>query len=315
MLVSSDYDGTIAQTFVPSPHNIGVEEAYRLSCGDIFGPEGLQTYDLIGGLQNMAPLELVTALLEAGDKLSFLGQARAFLERERLSLEGFVLPGRGSSLDWQSSDPILVVAEILVRTKMRHFWDEIGAQFPDGRIWPEACAGFIEFYRALHEFAKAYSTPEVRIDLGIISSGHDLFIARCFEAWGVSCPDLLVTDDLMRSSHCVHMPMERRSKPEAGPYEMLEGQWKAKYGMGLETKRVLHAGDSVAKDGNLSRKLGIPFVWFNPASQVEPRTIFAGHIMCLRDWRELEPLLRPRTLEMMTSGLSFSRIIIEALAR
>ena len=311
MLLSSDFDGTIAQSFVPSPNGIGINEAYRLACDDIFGPRGLMLYDGLGGLQNRAPIELVEVMLEAGSRADLIRRAEYFLNHERAALEGGVPNGKGASLDWEVNSHSLVMAEMLVRVKMRHFWPEIGSRFPDGRIWPEPCAGFLEFYREFRSFAERSATPEIRIELGILSSGHDHFITKCFQAWEVPCPDLLVTDDLMRSSACQHMAPEKKTKPAVGPFEMLQRQWSQKFGEEQEESRALYVGDSVKSDGGLAENLGICFVWFNPAKQAQPN--FSGDIHSIADWRELEPILRPQTIDRLEQGVNLSRIVKDVL--
>jgi FMN phosphatase YigB (HAD superfamily) len=267
-------------------------------------------YDKIGGLQNRTPVEVVDALLEAGNRRVLISRALSFLLRERTSLEGFVPKGKGASLGHGTNRSSLLIAEILVRVKMRHFWVEIGSRFPDSdRIWPEPCAGFLEFYREFRAFGELHATDEMPVELGILSSGHDTFITRCFEVWGVPCPDLLVTDDLMRSSACRHMAPENRNKPAIGPFEMLQREWKRKFEGELEVSRSLYVGDSVKSDGGLALNLGIPFVWFNPAKQAVSG--FGGDILCISDWRELEPLLHPWTIERMKDGVSLTRIMKE----
>jgi hypothetical protein len=43
MLGVSDFDGTQARTFEPTPDGIGVNEAYRLAIGTVMGERALAT--------------------------------------------------------------------------------------------------------------------------------------------------------------------------------------------------------------------------------------------------------------------------------
>lgn len=65
-LLVSDFDGTIANTFAPSPSNIGVSEAYRLAVEKLFGEEALKYYISTGGLKNRNPGEVVKSLQDQG---------------------------------------------------------------------------------------------------------------------------------------------------------------------------------------------------------------------------------------------------------
>jgi len=116
-----DFDGTIAQTFVPSPRNLGITEAYRLSCEDIFGPEILPLYDSIGGLQNRGPIELVSTFLRLGDEELLIEKAELFLKREINLLTGFVPDSKGASLEWKNGNEVLVLG----------FGEECGRGFLD----------------------------------------------------------------------------------------------------------------------------------------------------------------------------------------
>ncbi len=92
-LLVCDFDGTIADTFSPSPNNIGVSEAYRLAVEELFGNEALEKYFSTGGLKNRSPGEVVKNLQD----------------------QGF---GEG------------VTAEDLVHAKLGHLLQEIGPEWP-----------------------------------------------------------------------------------------------------------------------------------------------------------------------------------------
>ena len=92
-LLICDFDGTIANTFAPSPSNIGIGEAYRLAVEKLFGEEALKYYISAGGLRNRNPGEVVKNLQD----------------------QGF---GEG------------VTAEDLVHAKLGHLLQEIGPEWP-----------------------------------------------------------------------------------------------------------------------------------------------------------------------------------------
>ncbi|MDP2641692.1 MAG: hypothetical protein Q8P21_00120 [bacterium] len=275
-LCLSDFDGTIAQTFVPSPRGVGVHEAYSLSLRQIFGDTGVMLYQLVGGIQNRTPGELLEAVLVAAGshRENLTERSRFFLEREGKSLDGFVPEGKGGSLEWNAACPLPAMTEVLVRVKMQILFREIG------KLWPKPCKGFVCFYRHLREKNGA--------KLGILSSGHDLFIEKCFEVWGESQPDLMVTDDLMRSRRCCNIPPEKRAKPQAGPYRMFCDEWFAKYGTPVPSRmETFYVGDSQATDGAMAKKLGLFFVWFNPDENGSgPRSVYS-----VSDWRSLTPFV------------------------
>ena len=60
-----DFDGTIANTFVPSPNGIGVNDACRMAVGTMFGADGFAVFDEIGGLRNRSPLDFMRTFLAA----------------------------------------------------------------------------------------------------------------------------------------------------------------------------------------------------------------------------------------------------------
>lgn len=157
-LMILDFDETIAKTFSPSPHKIGVDEAYRFAIEELFGMSGLMAYEKIRGLQNRAPSELVDALLQVLDT----GQTPA------------------------------KITEMIVEKKLSFLIKEVGTRFPDGRVWPEPCPGILDFFKSISEVNKK---KVIRIDLAILSSGHTKFIKKTFNVWRQKCPEILVTDD------------------------------------------------------------------------------------------------------------------------
>ncbi len=100
-----DFDGTMADTFQPSPNEIGVSEAYCLAVEALFGEDGRGAFCAVGGLKNRAPIELIDALQKHGLTTGNLEDA----------------------------------AEKLVFAKMQVLLGEIGS------VWPLPCEGYKEF--------------------------------------------------------------------------------------------------------------------------------------------------------------------------
>lgn len=107
-----DFDGTMADTFRPSPHEIGVSEAYCLALNHLFGRCGEKALLAAGGLQNRAPIELIAALRDQGLSVN--------------SLED--------------------VAEELVTAKLAVLLGEICP------AWPLPCRGYAEFNTEIKRF-------------------------------------------------------------------------------------------------------------------------------------------------------------------
>ena len=88
-----DFDGSIAQTFKPGPFGISVKEAYERSIYDIFGGDGLVTYEQLGGLKNRAASELVHDLFSRNVGLTEM--TRGFYESDnrcvKVSIEELVI--------------------------------------------------------------------------------------------------------------------------------------------------------------------------------------------------------------------------------
>ena len=64
-LVVFDFDQTMANTFASSPNVKGVAEACEAVIFTVFGAGGIQHFNMVGGLKNRSPRELVEALVDA----------------------------------------------------------------------------------------------------------------------------------------------------------------------------------------------------------------------------------------------------------
>ena len=92
-LVGFDYDGTIANTFKPSPRGIGIEACYVMALRDMFGSTTL--LDDIGGLKNQASAQVIAAVLALDPSLGEKG-CRYYV-RHRDELSALVPKGKGTN--------------------------------------------------------------------------------------------------------------------------------------------------------------------------------------------------------------------------
>ncbi len=252
-LVVADFDGTMADTFAPSPNGLDVNEACRQVLGEMFGmPNALEQ---IGGLQNRAPRELVGAALKVFP--SRWQVADTFLARHCPA-------GRGFFGD--------LLAEAFVRRKLDLLLDEIG-EHEDG-MWPAPCDGVVSFLRAREVRGTHYA---------IISSGHDLFIEKCLDLWGAPRPIAMVTDDDLRA---LPWPPHEKVKPSGRLFELLFDRFGAA-GIAIPPReRIVYIGDDPIKDGGLAVNASVRFGWYNPNGH---RHEFpsGSKVFSFSSWREL----------------------------
>jgi hypothetical protein len=236
----SDFDSTAFDTFRPPQTGLGVDEFYFASIGRIFGEAALAAYLERGGLRNRSPGEVVQELMPGAD---------------------FTEVGR-----W---------TDRLIAVKLSLQLEQIGRQ-KDGSLWPEPCAGFTEFWRALDRYVQAG-----RVATGIISSGHTAFIEKAWDLHGLSRPGLIVSDDdcrrLARPSNA-----KQWVKPGTQPILYARRRLAAINRMGVPPwPEVRYFGDSLAKDGRMAEKVGAWFGHFDP--QCRPRASRFG--AQFPDWR------------------------------
>lgn len=231
-LVLLDFDGTLFNTFDPSPHGMDVEEAYALSLRDLFGKNTAKIFKT-QGLNNRTPTQIVYDLFADGTPADTI----------RFNM----------------------VAAILVQRKLEYLLGEIGQRNPDGKMWPQPCKGALNFLNQLYSLKKR-GTP---LDVGIISSGHRKFIQKTLDAWGIPHPDILVTDDDIRPRK-YPKELERRCKPGQLPLALTHYEWIQNQGLishdidtegnalvtlGEETKkRIIYIGNDLHKDVGMATR-------------------------------------------------------------
>ena len=258
-LIATDFDGTAFHTFTKSPHGIGVNEAYQLSLDDIFG-EGIGKWFFENiGLDNRTPLQTIVDLF---DKLSehkqhLILNAFKFLEKQQGSFGNLIPESNEGTLNWNHNSPETTVTQMLVIQKLRYLMKEIGERDGEGKIWPQPCQGFPEFNKTIAELKR----QNVPIDTAVISSGHESFIRKVFEIWGITQPDILVTDDDIRT-RLYPSDLAARFKPGAFPLALTHHKWLKLQNLDCQSffkeaqdskKRMYYIGDDPRKDGLMAK--------------------------------------------------------------
>lgn len=241
-----DFDGTVADTFQPSPNKIGVTEAYAQAVEIIFDQSGMSAYKELGGLKNRAPGELVRLLIKHNPGLE--KEAATFFRKHYAKGETRAL------LKWPNDyeEMVALVGEMFVRAKMDILTNEISLN------WPLPCAGFQKLCEALFTLRQ----KGVKIAFAILSSGHTPFIRRTFEIWGsqwpVFHPTVILSDDDLRP---MAIPSEQKVKPHPFLFDTIEAN------LGFSRKRMMYYGDDPNKDGKLAMLSGVPFGLFDPSGE------------------------------------------------
>ncbi len=256
LLFLSDNDGTALDTFRPGPTGYGVNEAYSQALLDIFGETAVTIFQK-SGLKNRAPGQVIDLIFYNGiaryEKLAIIKNAKSFFNTdERYQLNELVPEGKGFKLDWNPSRLRSLFTELLVRVKLSYLMKNIGMQNPDGTIWPAMFPGVREFLEALKNYG----------DFGIISSGHELFIKKAFEVHNMECPEIMVTDDDVRS-----ISLEPKSlvcKPSPYLIHLALRQWR--YGDSPPSE-VVYTGDDLEKDGQMAANAGVPFIHYDQSNE------------------------------------------------
>jgi hypothetical protein len=222
-LAAMDFDNTVAQTFEKSPAGIDVQAAYAYAIDDVFDPDELSTYRASGGLQNRAPLEVVTSLM----------------------------PGA-------SPEELKAKEQEMNRAKLSILLGEIGTRFNDGQVWPRPLPGYMDFRMSLEDARN----DGIRIEDAIISSGHEEFIKKTFSAWSVNHPTHIVAVETMDRVGYGHEVKPSPILMDIVRNFWREGYglnfWRD--ASDDELRRIVFAGDDIIKDGQLAANSGVDFV-------------------------------------------------------
>lgn len=238
-LLVSDFDGTMFDTFEPSPNGIGVNEAYRLAIEAVFDFDStaLERYQADGEHQNRTPTEIAHSLMPNATR------------------EG-----------------VKRIAGQLVAAKLDILLEQIGQPLTDGALWPRTVPGFADFWSTLTAKRKAGQ----QVSTAIISAGHAEFMQKSFEIAGLEMPDFMVTDETVRSLYSA-LPVHKLTKPSILPMDIIRAQWLSLYCDSEEEKqalepesineRIVYLGDDPNKDAALAMNAGVRFVYIHGADR------------------------------------------------
>lgn len=250
-LVVSDFDGTMFDTFEPSPGGIGVNEAYCLAIEQVFDHDttALERYQEAGEHQNRTPTEIAASLAPSA-----------------------------------TPKGVKRLAEDLVHAKLDLLTDQIGQELSDGTAWPRPIPGFEEAWQEI----SAARTEQEPISTAVISAGHAEFITKCLESAGLELPDFMVTDETIRGLYS-NLPLEKLTKPSPLSMEIVKAQWMSLYTTSeIEQKmliavhgikhRIVYTGDDPIKDAQLAANAEVDFVLLTPDNPEEAwqRTLRMG---------------------------------------
>jgi len=271
---------------------MNVHQAYSQSIQEIFGADALHFYQQKGGLKNRANSEVVSDLLQYDPSLSI--RTKRYLETHGQQLGRFIPLRKKISLEWNERNPAKVLGELLVCRRLSLLLECIGETFADGTPWPRPCEGFTSFWTKIQQLKEQGGS----IDTALISSGHISFIEKTFEVWGLSMPDILITDDDIRGLN-VPTEMERRVKPGLLPFALAHQSWLRKRGLlgenfsvyraTVERDRIVYLGDDVKKDGGMAMGAHVKFGHFN-STKTDIHLLDNGNFT-FSDWSTLTPFI------------------------
>lgn len=229
-LFGADFDNTVALTFEKPVSGVGVHEAYEIAVEDVFDTRTRDEYMSKGGLRNRAPLQVVTELKPDANG------------GERFTL-----------------------VDSLIRVKLAVLMGQIGTPAKSGGIWPRPTEGYLELLDQIEQARR-----DQIITHTILSSGHEPFIAKTFETWGVRQPDHVIAVETIDRLSIDH-PKEKLVKPSPILMQVMYETWLQ--GLGQEPAAtpcpeeladMIYVGDDDEKDGNMARAFGVDFVLLDP---------------------------------------------------
>lgn len=238
-LAVADFDGTIAQTFEPSPANVDVDVAYEAAVEHVFGKDGVDKYIESGGLQNRAPGEVVSSLAPEGT----------------------------------AKDELAELTDQLVHIKLDILLGEIGTYFPEGGSWPRPMPGYIDFLKDVQN-AQQSGQP---VDHLVLSSGHVPFIKKTFDSWGASLPDHIIAEETLKALKMgdVYKPSSELMDVAEGMWRQNYGLNRRPPIGAHDRQRIRYIGDSLEKDGGLAANSGVSFRLIERNNSAEAWKAFA----------------------------------------
>jgi hypothetical protein len=265
-LLGQDYDGTQAMTQEAAPGGIDVEGAYEISIAKVFGYEARRRYILNNGHRSRTPTEIAESLVP------FVDDPAVFSRIGQMAAEGWLaedichkLEDRDRHYDGPRPEQLepaelKAVTQVLSELKVNLLSTQVGLKLHDGAFWPRPVPGFLGICALIQEARDSGR----QLNTATISAGHDRFILKSYELWGVSPPDIMITADtidLMGLEH-TYRPAEL-AKPSPLLMEITLKIWQQMYGLHPDLdigNTVLYVGDDPAKDGGFAQNVGASFV-------------------------------------------------------
>jgi len=232
-LLVKDFDGTVAQTFEPSPSGINVEQASQQAIDVVFGASAVDEYVRDGGLRNRAPLEVVKAL--APDA---------------------------------TPTELRVLQTSFVNSKLGVLISDVGSEFEDGSTWPRPMPGYLD----LQERIESARSEGALIDDLILSSGHKDFIDAVYASWGIPSPTHIIAEEAMRERGLGHR-VKPSSVLMKVAHTVWADQYGVVFNRDIAAdvrSRTVFVGDDPDKDGTLAKRSGVEnFHLINKDNSVE----------------------------------------------
>lgn len=201
---------------------------------------------------------MIQRVLEINDK-QIVDNAKKIHREQNGNFPKIILESQDGQVPWNAKEPQVTLTSMLVIRKLGYLLQEIGALDKDGNPWPLPFEGVLDFFRSLGSLRK----ENVPIDFAIVSSGHEAFIKRALEVWGMPQPDILVTEDSLRLRR-FPQEAEIKFKPGVFPIALAHFQWLKSQGIsasretGSDTRtRIMHIGDNPTKDLVMADRAGI----------------------------------------------------------
>lgn len=223
-LLSADFDGTIANSFEPSPNKIDVNEAYRLGVDQVFGLKTLQSYVKNGEHKNRAPAEIVKSL--APDL---------------------------------AEDELKDKTDELTKAKLEILENEIGTQ-PNGTIWPKPIDGFLNCWERV-TIVEPSCVDTAVISSGHTSFILKTFSLWGIKPPDILVTDEVIRavqpdKPILEKTKPAPFPMEIALGEWASKRQLTHHDLTAAKAMGY----VVYVGDDKNKDGGLARNTDVPFI-------------------------------------------------------
>ncbi len=255
-LVLASFSQTIAKTHIKNLRNFNIDDAYDNAIQTIFGYEGLQKYLEYGGLQNRSPAEVIISLVPYS---SIWDNAKLYLDINNISIP-------------KNKDIVHTLIKQLIKININSLADNIGALCPQTELWPP-------LYPNVNMFLSHLSNKQV--DFGIISSGHEVFIRKVFEYYGMDQPLFCVTPD--DKFELYGMDWKSKTKPSTYLIASAMQKWIASWSddfkqrvqesgqdcMEYACHNAVYIGDDLKLDGYMANNAGIPFLLFYPDDSVQ----------------------------------------------